>query len=143
MSGDYMVHHQMGLFLVISIIIACFGFSIRSQLRFLFGPKREIAGTVSAVEWVCVPDDNGSRWFAECKVEYEVEGKRYQLNILREVELAVGASVTLTYPTKTPSEAVEGAAPAASKKQIASIALILLILITILWVAEHKSTIPR
>lgn len=115
--------------LVTAIGIVVFGFSIRRQFRFFLSARREVAGRISEVEPFLEQDDNGSRWVTRCKVEYEVDGRLYQLPIMRRVQPALGESVILTYPERRPDEAVEGHQQAAAKQQIFALAAGLLALL--------------
>ena len=92
------------------------------QLRFLLGPRREVAGRISEVEPFLEQDDNGSRWVTRCTAEFEVEGRLYQRSITRRMQPALGETVMLTYPVRRPDEAVEGDQQAAAKRQIFAIA---------------------
>ncbi|KAF2989145.1 hypothetical protein OGR47_15995 [Methylocystis sp. MJC1] len=130
--------------LVAAIVIVVFGFSIRRQLRFFLGARREVAGRISEVEPFLEQDDNGSRWVTRCKVEYEVDGKLYQRRTMRRVQPALGEAVILTYPESRPDEAVEGHQQAAAKQQIfALVASLLALLFLFLFRAYQASLLPE
>ncbi|MBL1256037.1 DUF3592 domain-containing protein [Methylocystis sp. Sn-Cys] len=118
--------------LVAAIVIVVFGFSIRRQLRFFLGARREVAGRISDVEPFLEQDDNGSRWVTRCRVEYEVDGKLYQRRIMRRVQPALGEAIILTYPARRPDEAVEGHQRAATKQQIFAVMATLLALLFVI-----------
>jgi hypothetical protein len=117
------------LLLAAAVVVVVLGFSIRRQLRFLLGPRREVAGRISEVEPFLEQDDNGSRWVTRCTAEFEVEGRLYQRFITRRMQPALGETVMLTYPVRRPDEAVEGDQQAAAKRQIFAIAASLLALL--------------
>ncbi|WP_330083358.1 hypothetical protein [Methylocystis iwaonis] len=118
--------------LATATVIVVFGFSIRRQLRFFLGAKREVAGRISEVEPFLEQDDNGSRWVARCKVEYEVNGRLYQRRIMRRMQPALGEAVILTYPERRPDEAVEGHQRAATKQHIFAVMATLLALLFVI-----------
>ncbi|MGC1862584.1 MAG: hypothetical protein WA733_16080 [Methylocystis sp.] len=117
------------LLLAAAVVVVVLGFSICRQLRFLLGPRREVAGRISEVEPFLEQDDNGSRWVTRCTAEFEVEGRLYQRSITRRMQPALGETVMLTYPVCRPDEAVEGDQQAAAKRQIFAIAASLLALL--------------
>jgi hypothetical protein len=115
-----------------AIVVVVFAFLMRRQLRFLLGPRREVAGRITEVEPFLEQDDNGARWVTRCKVEYQVEGKLYLRPIARRVQPALGETVILSYPTRRPDEAVEGHQRAAIKRQIFAVVAGLLALLFII-----------
>jgi hypothetical protein len=91
----------------ISLALALYALSIRTQLRFLFGPVKEVTGVVSEAEPFHAEGED-SRWMSLCTVHYEVNGRLLELRMTRAEAPQIGDAILLTYPAEAPEKAIEG-----------------------------------
>ena len=92
----------------ISLALALYALSIRTQLRFLFGSVKEVTGVVSEVEAFYGQAEEASRWVTLCTVHYEVNGRLLELRMTRAEAPRIGDAILLTYPAGAPEKAIEG-----------------------------------